>query len=124
MKSSYRERHYNAGSILLGFGVLEAVGGCLNTWIRTGQLFPGPHLFGGAGAFPHLLPYVLLFPYLLVYTLSSLGASLYSECFKNTPKNPSSKQILVIDLSSKYQEVTSFFFKTEVYMFEIHEVEV
>ncbi|URD73993.1 hypothetical protein MUK42_08962 [Musa troglodytarum] len=49
LKGSYRERHYNAGSILLGFGVLEAVGGCLNTWIRTGQLFPGPHLFGGAG---------------------------------------------------------------------------
>ncbi|CAL9082150.1 unnamed protein product [Musa acuminata var. zebrina] len=49
LKGSYREQHYNAASILLGFGVLEAVGGCLNTWIRTGQLFPGPHLFGGAG---------------------------------------------------------------------------
>lgn len=49
LKGSYRDRHYNAGSILLGFGVLEAVGGGLNTWIRTGKLFPGPHLFGGAG---------------------------------------------------------------------------
>jgi len=49
IKGSYRDRHYNAGSILLGFGVLEAVGGGLNTWIRTGKLFPGPHLFGGAG---------------------------------------------------------------------------
>ncbi|XP_068634182.1 uncharacterized protein [Aristolochia californica] len=48
LKGSYRDRHFNAGSILLGFGVLEAVGGCLNTWFRTGQLFPGPHLFGGA----------------------------------------------------------------------------
>lgn len=48
LKGSYRDRHYNAGSILLGFGVLEAVGGGLNTWIRTGKLFPGPHLFGGA----------------------------------------------------------------------------
>ncbi|KAK7292844.1 hypothetical protein RJT34_15698 [Clitoria ternatea] len=47
LKGSYRDRHYNAGSILLGFGVLEAVGGGLNTWIRTGKLFPGPHLFGG-----------------------------------------------------------------------------
>jgi len=49
IKGSYRDRHYNAGSILLGFGVLEAVGGGLNTWIRTGKLFPGPHLFAGAG---------------------------------------------------------------------------
>ncbi|KAH1204594.1 hypothetical protein GmHk_16G045509 [Glycine max] len=48
LKGSYKDRHYNAGSILLGFGVLEAVGGGLNTWIRTGKLFPGPHLFGGA----------------------------------------------------------------------------
>ncbi|KAL1329270.1 hypothetical protein HN51_046398 [Arachis hypogaea] len=47
LKGSYRDRHYNAGSILLGFGVLEAVGGGLNTWIRTGKLFPGPHLFAG-----------------------------------------------------------------------------
>uniref|UniRef100_A0A803NUR7 Uncharacterized protein n=1 Tax=Cannabis sativa TaxID=3483 RepID=A0A803NUR7_CANSA len=49
LKGSYRDRHFNAGSILLGFGVLEAVGGCLNTWLRTGKLFPGPHLFAGAG---------------------------------------------------------------------------
>ncbi|XP_015968329.1 uncharacterized protein LOC107491917 [Arachis duranensis] len=49
LKGSYRERHFNAGSILLGFGVLEAVGGGVNTWLRTGKLFPGPHLFAGAG---------------------------------------------------------------------------
>ncbi|XP_062091330.1 uncharacterized protein LOC133797450 [Humulus lupulus] len=49
LKGSYRDRHFNAGSILLGFGVLEAVGGCVNTWFRTGKLFPGPHLFAGAG---------------------------------------------------------------------------
>lgn len=49
LKGSYRDRHFNAGSILLGFGVLEAVGGGVNTWFRTGKLFPGPHLFAGAG---------------------------------------------------------------------------
>ncbi|KAE8693659.1 P-loop containing nucleoside triphosphate hydrolases superfamily protein [Hibiscus syriacus] len=48
VKGSYRDRHFNAGSILLGFGVLESVGGGLNTWFRTGKLFPGPHLFAGA----------------------------------------------------------------------------
>ncbi|OVA04434.1 Protein of unknown function DUF4079 [Macleaya cordata] len=49
LKGSFRDRHFNAGSILLGFGVFEAVGGGLNTWLRTGKLFPGPHLFAGAG---------------------------------------------------------------------------
>ncbi|XWS35928.1 hypothetical protein CRYUN_Cryun20dG0038600 [Craigia yunnanensis] len=48
LKGSYRDRHFNAGSILLGFGVLEAVVGGVNTWFRTGKLFPGPHLFAGA----------------------------------------------------------------------------
>eukprot|EP01018_Ginkgo_biloba_P020099 Gb_09548 [translate_table: standard] len=49
LKGSYRDRHFNAGSILLGFGVFEAIGGGVNTWFRTGKLFPGPHLFAGAG---------------------------------------------------------------------------
>jgi hypothetical protein len=48
IKGSFRDRHFNAGSILLGLGVLESVGGALNTWFRTGKLFPGPHLFAGA----------------------------------------------------------------------------
>ncbi|CAM8935624.1 unnamed protein product [Rhodiola kirilowii] len=49
VKGGYRDKHFNAGSILLGFGVFESVGGGLNTWLRTGKLFPGPHLFAGAG---------------------------------------------------------------------------
>ncbi|KAK8967440.1 hypothetical protein KSP40_PGU019396 [Platanthera guangdongensis] len=52
LKGGYRDRHFKAGSILLGFGVLESVGGALNTWLRTGKLFPGPHLFAGAGLPP------------------------------------------------------------------------
>ncbi|KAJ1277622.1 hypothetical protein BS78_04G017500 [Paspalum vaginatum] len=48
LKGSFRDRHFNAGSVLLGLGVLESVGGALNTWLRTGKLFPGPHLFAGA----------------------------------------------------------------------------
>lgn len=38
-----------SGSLLLGGGITFAVQGCLNTWMRTGKLFPGPHLFAGAG---------------------------------------------------------------------------
>ncbi|KAK2650012.1 hypothetical protein Ddye_017501 [Dipteronia dyeriana] len=48
LKGSYRDRHFNAGSILLGFGVFESIGGGVNTWFRSGKLFPGPHLFAGA----------------------------------------------------------------------------
>ncbi|CAI9764149.1 unnamed protein product [Fraxinus pennsylvanica] len=48
IKGSYRDKHFNAGSILLGFGVFESIFGGINTWFRTGKLFPGPHLFAGA----------------------------------------------------------------------------
>lgn len=49
IKGSYRDKHFDAGSVLLGFGVLEAVFGGVNTYLRTGKLFPGPHLYAGAG---------------------------------------------------------------------------
>ena len=42
IKGLFRDRHFNVGFILLGLGVLESVGGALNTWFRTGKLFPGP----------------------------------------------------------------------------------
>lgn len=45
----FKDKHTVAGSILLAFGVSIAVEGCVNTWMRTGKLFPGPHLFAGAG---------------------------------------------------------------------------
>jgi hypothetical protein len=45
----YRDKHFWWGSVLLGGGILVAVEGALNTWFRTGKLFPGPHLFAGAG---------------------------------------------------------------------------
>ncbi|XP_075668078.1 uncharacterized protein LOC142637974 [Castanea sativa] len=48
LKGSFRDRHFNSGSILLGFGVFESIFGGVNTWLRTGKLFPGPHLFAGA----------------------------------------------------------------------------
>ncbi|XP_066381003.1 uncharacterized protein [Miscanthus floridulus] len=48
IKGSFRDQHFNVGSILLGLDVLESVDGALNTWFRTGKLFPGPHLFAGA----------------------------------------------------------------------------
>jgi hypothetical protein len=42
------EQHSNWGHLLLGLGVLFAVAGPVNTFLRTGKLFPGPHLWAGA----------------------------------------------------------------------------
>ena len=44
-----RDKHYATGSILLGVGVGVAILGAMNTYLRAGKLFPGPHLFAGAG---------------------------------------------------------------------------
>lgn len=43
-----RERHFNQGSFLAFLGIFFAVEGPLNTYGRTGKLFPGPHLYAGA----------------------------------------------------------------------------
>jgi hypothetical protein len=43
-----RDKHYLTGSVLLGVGVSVALLGCVNTYLRAGKLFPGPHLFAGA----------------------------------------------------------------------------
>ncbi|KAL8258462.1 hypothetical protein R6Q59_030503 [Mikania micrantha] len=36
--------------MLLGFGVFESIGGGVNTYLRTGKLFLGPHLYTRAAA--------------------------------------------------------------------------
>ncbi len=74
LKGNFREVHWNWGSLLLGLGVLIAIEGPVNTYLRTGaaarleqgfclcvcmfrglacagcagKLFPGPHLYAGA----------------------------------------------------------------------------
>ena len=47
--SGARDKHFNWGSLLLALGVLIAVEGPANTYLRTCKLFPGPHLYAGAG---------------------------------------------------------------------------
>lgn len=43
----YRDRHWAQGSILLGLGVSFAIEGPVNTYMRAGKLFPGPHVYAG-----------------------------------------------------------------------------
>ncbi|GAB4815183.1 hypothetical protein N2152v2_002229 [Parachlorella kessleri] len=48
IQSKPAEKHFNWGSLLLGIGVAISIEGPVNTWMRTGKLFPGPHLYAGA----------------------------------------------------------------------------
>lgn len=45
----FKDKHFALSSLLLGSGVFFSIEGCLNTFTRTGKLFPGPHLWAGAG---------------------------------------------------------------------------
>lgn len=45
----FKDKHFNMGSLLLSFGIVLAVEGGMNTYMRVGKLFPGPHLYAGMG---------------------------------------------------------------------------
>jgi len=44
-----RDSHYSQGALLAFLGTAFAIEGPLNTYARAGKLFPGPHLYAGAG---------------------------------------------------------------------------
>ncbi|KAL3923661.1 MAG: hypothetical protein SGPRY_004151, partial [Prymnesium sp.] len=44
---SFREKHYQVGSVILGLGTSFAIEGPVNTFLRAQKLFPGPHLYAG-----------------------------------------------------------------------------
>jgi len=44
-----RQKHYESGVLLAAIGTAFAIEGPLNTYARAGKLFPGPHLYAGAG---------------------------------------------------------------------------
>jgi len=46
---SFKDKHYQVGSVVLGLGTSFAIEGPVNTFIRAQKLFPGPHLYAGAG---------------------------------------------------------------------------
>ena len=45
----WRAKHYQVGSVVLGLGTAFAIEGPVNTFLRAQKLFPGPHLYAGAG---------------------------------------------------------------------------
>lgn len=48
LAGNFRDKHWWWGSLLLASGTGIAIEGCVNTFMRTGKLFPGPHLYAGA----------------------------------------------------------------------------
>ena len=48
LAAGVRDKHTVWGNLLLGTGVVLTFEGCFNTFLRTGKLFPGPHLYAGA----------------------------------------------------------------------------
>jgi hypothetical protein len=48
-KANFRDKHYQVGSVILGLGTAFAIEGPVNTFLRAQKLFPGPHLYAGAG---------------------------------------------------------------------------
>merc|ERR1712232_895360 len=44
-----RDKHFSQGALLAFLGTAFAIEGPLNTYARAGKLFPGPHLYAGAG---------------------------------------------------------------------------
>lgn len=44
-----KDSHFSQGSMLAFVGTAFAIEGPLNTYARAGKLFPGPHLYAGAG---------------------------------------------------------------------------
>eukprot|EP00227_Mantoniella_beaufortii_P017640 CAMPEP_0197585644 /NCGR_PEP_ID=MMETSP1326-20131121/7875_1 /TAXON_ID=1155430 /ORGANISM="Genus nov. species nov., Strain RCC2288" /LENGTH=316 /DNA_ID=CAMNT_0043150177 /DNA_START=103 /DNA_END=1053 /DNA_ORIENTATION=- len=49
VSGGFKDKHFNMGSLLLAFGTTLAIEGAFNTYLRTGKLFPGPHLYAGMG---------------------------------------------------------------------------
>jgi hypothetical protein len=47
--SDLKAKHYQVGSVILGLGTAFAIEGPVNTFLRAQKLFPGPHLYAGAG---------------------------------------------------------------------------
>mmetsp|Transcript_3658 Transcript_3658/g.6225 ORF Transcript_3658/g.6225 Transcript_3658/m.6225 type:complete len:291 (+) Transcript_3658:98-970(+) len=45
----FKDRHHDWGNLLLSLGVITSVAGGMNTYMRVGKLFPGPHLYAGVG---------------------------------------------------------------------------
>ncbi|GAX84349.1 hypothetical protein CEUSTIGMA_g11771.t1 [Chlamydomonas eustigma] len=49
LAGKFKDKHEWMGALILASGTGIAIEGAVNTYIRTGKLFPGPHLFAGAG---------------------------------------------------------------------------
>jgi hypothetical protein len=47
LAGKFKDKHEWMGALILASGTGIAIEGAVNTFMRTGKLFPGPHLFAG-----------------------------------------------------------------------------
>ncbi len=64
IQGKFKDKHHQAGSILLALMVLGTIGGLTVTYINNGKLFVGPHLIAGLGMAGLIAVSASLVPYM------------------------------------------------------------
>jgi len=68
IKGRFAIRHHQIGSILLALMVMGAIGGITVTYINSGKIVIGPHLFAGLGIVGLISTSVALVPFMQKHT--------------------------------------------------------
>jgi 4-hydroxybenzoate polyprenyltransferase len=68
IKGQFANRHHQIGSIFLALIVMGAIGGITVTYINSGEIFIGPHLFAGLGIVGLVATSAALVPFMKKYT--------------------------------------------------------
>lgn len=67
IKGRFAVRHHQIGSILLSLIVIGAIGGITVTYITSGKILIGPHLFAGLGVVGLIATSAALVPFMKQY---------------------------------------------------------
>lgn len=76
----FRDRHHDWGNLLLSLGVMTSVAGGMNTYVRVGKLFPGPHLYAGVGITVLWAMAAALVPYMQKGNTAARNAHITLNC--------------------------------------------
>uniref|UniRef100_A0A7S0MZY1 DUF4079 domain-containing protein n=1 Tax=Pyramimonas obovata TaxID=1411642 RepID=A0A7S0MZY1_9CHLO len=80
VSGGFRDRHHDWGNLLLSLGVMTSVAGGMNTYIRVGKLFPGPHLYAGVGITVLWAMAAALVPYMQKGNTAARNAHIALNC--------------------------------------------
>jgi len=80
VSGGFRDRHHDWGNLLLSLGVMTSVAGGMNTYVRVGKLFPGPHLYAGVGITVLWAMAAALVPYMQKGNTAARNAHIALNC--------------------------------------------